>query len=116
MYGLGSFSRRGDRVHGGRATRLQPLEPDRADVDRRRPQRRDQTVDGRGVERRDFRHEALRGNPVNRSRQGVVQILVPADPRVDPVADIQRAVGTDGDVRRPEQRLDRTLGAWRCRR
>ena len=32
---------------------------------------------------------------------------MPADPRIDPVADIERPVGTDGDVGRPEERRDR---------
>ena len=36
--------------------------------------------------------------------------LVATNPRVDPVADIQRAVRTHGDVGRPEHRLERTLG------
>jgi hypothetical protein len=57
----------------------------------------------------DLRHETLRSDPVDRARQRVVEILVAADARVDPVADIQRAVRTDGDVRRPEERRDRAL-------
>ena len=32
-----------------------------------------------------------------------------ADPRVDPVGDVQRAIGTDRHVRGPEERLDRAL-------
>ena len=60
-----------------------------------------------GLKAGSFRHEAFRGDPVNRAGQRVVEILVPADPRVDPVGDVDRAVGTDGDVRRPEQRGDR---------
>ena len=96
--GAGIVEQRGDGVHRGRATRFQPFEADRPHVHRGRSQRRDQAVDRRGVERRDLRHEALRSDPVNRPRQRVVQVLVPSDPRVDPVADIQRAVGTDGDV------------------
>ena len=45
--GFGSFEQRRDGVDGSRAARLQAFEPDRADVDRRRAQRRDLAVDGR---------------------------------------------------------------------
>ena len=62
-----------------------------------------------GVERRDLRDEALRRDPVNRSGHRLVQVLMPADARIDPVADVQRAVRADRDVRRPEQRLDRAF-------
>ncbi len=78
---------------------LEPGKANRADVDGRRPQRRDETVGRRRVERRDARHETLRRDAVDRARQRVVQVLVATHARVDPVAHIQRAVGTDGNVR-----------------
>ena len=94
-------------VDGRRAAGLEPFQADRAHVHRRRAQRRDQTLDRRRVERRRLRDESLRRNPVDGARGRVVEIGVPPDTRIDPVADVQRAVGTDRDVRRTEQRFGR---------
>src|SRR5687767_1303953 len=37
--------------------------------------------------------------------------MMPTDPRVEPVGNVQRAVGTDCDVGRPEERRDVPLDA-----
>ena len=98
---------RRDRADRRRAARLQAVEADGADVHRRRAQRGDLSLDRVGVERRRPRHEALRRDAVDGAGRLVVEILVAADARVDPVGDVDRAVGADRDVGRTEQRRHR---------
>ena len=95
-----------DVGHGGRAARCERHEPARAHVDGGALSAWIAPSIVVEVELRDDRFETLGCDAVDSARGRVVLVVVSADARVEPVGDVDRAIGPHRDVRRPEERLD----------
>ena len=94
-----------DPLHGGQRPgplRREALEAAAAHVDGRAEQRLDLTRRRAQIDRRRRQPPALRRDPVDAAVALAVLHLVPADDRIVPVGHVDRAVGADRDVARPE--------------
>ena len=75
------------------------------DIHRRAAQSIDRTSRTGEVEFRDDGLEALRSNPVDCTRAGIIERLVTTHARVEPIGHVDGAIGADGDVGRTEPNM-----------
>ena len=96
---LGEFKHRGQSLN---AEALRSVEAEVTDIDGRAAQSIDRASRTGEVELRDDGLEALRGDAVDCAGAGVIERLVTAHARVEPIGNVDGPIGTNGDVRRTE--------------
>ena len=107
--GIGIVKEGGHRFERLLAVLLQPRESEVPDVDGGAPEGLDLAREGGEIEFRDDGPEALRRDAVDRAREGAVLRAVPPHPRIEPIRHVERPIGSDANVGRPEPRVDVTV-------
>jgi hypothetical protein len=98
--GVGVIEQRGDGPDGGGALGLEPDKPGGPDVDGWTLERGDLAGRGGEVEFRDRELRALGGDAINRAGEAGVESSVSAGAGIEPIGNVDGAVGPDGDVGR----------------